>query len=196
MATKKWGKEDDAKLFALFRQPTNGLDPNQTDLKSFKAAHQRFFPEREYKNFAPLYRKKCSEFLLESELSGTRKRSKCNGLSCYSLLTVIIHALISYCCRYPGAEDDDNDSEEEDEDDDEDDEREFQPIDPNSNKMPPKKTTTAGKEKKSDGTVDGISSGVSNMNVSSFKPWELAFAGPYMVKSFMHNNIKGCQVDV
>jgi len=75
MATKKWGKEDDAKLFALFRQPTNGLDPNQTDLKSCKAAHQRFFPEREYKNFAPLYRKKCSEFLLESELSGTRKRS-------------------------------------------------------------------------------------------------------------------------
>lgn len=74
---KSWSKSDDAKLFALFNQANGGLDPNKTDLQSCKAAHQKYFSDREYKNFGPLYRKKCSQFLLDKELSGSRKRGEC-----------------------------------------------------------------------------------------------------------------------
>jgi hypothetical protein len=85
------------------------------------------------------------------------------------------------------AEDDDDDDIEDDAEDD------IELDNDDEAKMPPKKSPAAAKKEPD---VDGVSTGVSNMNVSSYKSWELAFAGPLMVKSFMHNNIKGCQVDV
>lgn len=74
MAQKKWSKEDDAKLLSLFK--SKQIDPDITDLQSVKRAHQRHFPEREYKNFGPLFRKKCAEFNLTQDLNGARKRCK------------------------------------------------------------------------------------------------------------------------
>lgn len=60
--------------------------------------------------------------------------------------------------------------------------------------MPPKKAATAKKEAPD---VDGISAGVGGLNVSAAsKSFDLSFSGPFMIKHFIHNTQKACQVDV
>jgi hypothetical protein len=94
---KKWGKEDDSKkLFALFN--SNQLDPNQTDLKSCKHAFEIFFQGegRDYKNFGPLYRKKCAKFQLAAKLGNSHKRCKLQRMQSFALLATI--CFLSHIC--------------------------------------------------------------------------------------------------
>ena len=71
---------DDAKLSALFRKKTaNGSKPliDTTDLnvKTVKAVNDKYFPDKIYKNFGPVYRKKARAWNLAQELSGSRKKT-------------------------------------------------------------------------------------------------------------------------
>jgi hypothetical protein len=51
---KKWGKEDDAKLAALFRE--NTVDPEKLTAKDICAVRDRHFPDRRnYDSFAALF---------------------------------------------------------------------------------------------------------------------------------------------
>jgi hypothetical protein len=72
----RWGTADDAKLLQLFRTPHNGVDATKLDVESVKAIHSKFFPEKKYANFAPLYRGKARAFNVSQTLDGHRKR-KC-----------------------------------------------------------------------------------------------------------------------
>lgn len=64
--------------------------------------------------------------------------------------------------------------------------------------MPPKKATAVPKKAAAEAAgISGISEGISGMSVSSsFKMFEMSFCGPFMIKSFVWNNQRGCQVDV
>jgi hypothetical protein len=94
--------------------------------------------------------------------------------------------LLSIIARI-GAADEDLDDDEAEKDFDDDEEQE-------DTKMPPKKATPS----KKDPDVDAVNTAVSNLSVNSAasKSFELSFSGPYMIKSFIHNAVKGCQVDV
>jgi hypothetical protein len=76
-------------------------------------------------------------------------------------------------------EDEDDDSEEEGEDDTE------MPASKKDKKATPKK----------DG-VDGVTEGVSTMAVGIFSSFSMDMKLPFMVKHFLDNNQKACQVDV
>ena len=71
---KRWGAPDDAKLVELFRAPRNGVDPKELATECVKAVHRKYFRERTYASFAPLYREKAHTFLVGHTLDGHRKR--------------------------------------------------------------------------------------------------------------------------
>jgi hypothetical protein len=73
-----WGTAGDAKLLQLFRTPHNGVDATKLDMESVKAIHSKFFPEKKYANFAPLYRGKARAFNVSQTLDGHRK-GKCTS---------------------------------------------------------------------------------------------------------------------
>lgn len=70
----RWGTADDAKLLQLFRTPHNGVDPTKLDIHSVKAVYTKYFGEKKYANFAPLYRGKARQFNVSRTLDGHRKR--------------------------------------------------------------------------------------------------------------------------
>lgn len=69
----RWNKADDAKLIQLWRTTRNGVDPLKLDVPSVKAVHQRYFPDKKYENFAPIYRNKARQFQVGTTLDGHRK---------------------------------------------------------------------------------------------------------------------------
>ena len=74
-AAPKWGKQDDAKLAALFRKKLSkgGVSPQDLGRDNIEKVRQTHFPERAYRNFAPLFRRKARAFNVESSLAGARK---------------------------------------------------------------------------------------------------------------------------
>lgn len=73
MSNVRWGKPDDAKLIELFRVAHNGVDPNRLDIPSVRAVQEKYWPEKKYESFAPLYRKKARKFLAARTLDGHRR---------------------------------------------------------------------------------------------------------------------------
>ena len=73
---KKWGKEDDAKLAELFRRGprAGGVSPRDLGNKAVESTRDKYFKEREYKNFAPLFRKKARAWNLNQTLNGARRK--------------------------------------------------------------------------------------------------------------------------
>ena len=74
----RWNREHDAKLKILFRKKSaNGKKPliDTTDLScaTIKQVNKAHFPEFDYGNFGPLYRKKARAWNLEQTLAGSRK---------------------------------------------------------------------------------------------------------------------------
>ena len=69
-----WSDEDDAKLAQLYRQKKI----SSTDLHkdTIHKVNDKYFPEREFKNFSPLFKTKCAQWNLNSYLTGRRKKSK------------------------------------------------------------------------------------------------------------------------
>ena len=78
---RRWGKEDDAKLSSLFATARNSVNPKDLSVAAVKAVHNKFFPEKDYRNFAPLYRAKARAFQVGKTLEGHRQRKSIPSLS-------------------------------------------------------------------------------------------------------------------
>ena len=70
----RWSKEDDAKLLSLFDTPRNSVNPKDLSVTAVKAVHKKYFPEKDYRNFAPRYRAKARTYLVGRSLDGHRQR--------------------------------------------------------------------------------------------------------------------------
>jgi hypothetical protein len=97
MTAKKWGKEDDAKLAELFRLgPRNGgVTTKDLSAKAVKKVNDTHFPERAYKNFVPLFRKKARAYNLNQTLNGARR--KFHSVSLAMVLVHSLQSLLSLC---------------------------------------------------------------------------------------------------
>lgn len=71
---KRWDKQDDAKLSSLFETPRNSVNPKDLSVAAVKAVHKKYFPKKDYRNFAPLYRAKARDFEFGRTLEGHRQR--------------------------------------------------------------------------------------------------------------------------
>ena len=69
-----WGKNEDLKLHRLFkiRNDRGGVDSRDLTQKSVKAVQEKNFPDRPYKNFAPLFRSKARRWNINHALLGAR----------------------------------------------------------------------------------------------------------------------------
>ena len=68
-----WSDPDDAKLAQLFRQKKISSTDLSRDAIKKANAH---FPDRDPKNFNPLFKGKCAQWNLNKFLTGRRKKSK------------------------------------------------------------------------------------------------------------------------
>ena len=73
-SNKAWGKNEDLKLHRLFRirNDRGGVDSRDLTQKSVKAVQEKNFPDRPYKNFAPLFRNKARRWNINHALLGAR----------------------------------------------------------------------------------------------------------------------------
>jgi hypothetical protein len=73
--TPKWNKGDDKKLAELFRRGKKDHGVNSKDLskESIHKVIEKFYPERNYKSFAPLFRTKARAYNLGQSLAGARR---------------------------------------------------------------------------------------------------------------------------
>ena len=73
-STTVWGKNEDLKLHRLFkvRNDRGGVDSRDLTQKSVKAVQEKNFPDRPYKNFAPLFRSKARRWNINHALLGAR----------------------------------------------------------------------------------------------------------------------------
>jgi hypothetical protein len=74
----KWAAADDAKLSHIFRKGSKngGVDTGDLSLAYVKSVHSKHFPARDYKNFAPLFRKKARAWNIAKSLEGSRRGPK------------------------------------------------------------------------------------------------------------------------
>ena len=73
-STTVWGKNEDLKLHRLFkiRDDRGGIDPRDLTQKKVKKVQEAHFPDRPYKNFAPLFRSKARRWNINHALLGAR----------------------------------------------------------------------------------------------------------------------------
>lgn len=71
----KWGKEHNLKLQSLFlkRNERGGVNSNDLNSDYIKRVLRQHFPDRQYNNFAPLFRAKARKFNLNEALDGARQ---------------------------------------------------------------------------------------------------------------------------
>lgn len=67
----RWSKLDDINLFDLFQ--SGKVDATALSSFNIEQVRAEFFPDREYKNFAPLYRKKARKWNTEQAVVGGRR---------------------------------------------------------------------------------------------------------------------------
>ena len=73
--TQPWRKTEDLKLQKLFqlRDDRNGVDPTDLQQETIKVVRAQHFPDRAYKNFAPLFRSKARKWNLNNALLNSRR---------------------------------------------------------------------------------------------------------------------------
>ena len=73
--TQPWGKTEDLKLQKLFqlRNDRGGVDPTDLQQETIKVVRVQHFPDRAYKNFAPLFRSKARKWNLNKALLNSRR---------------------------------------------------------------------------------------------------------------------------
>ena len=86
----RWKREHDAKLRALYRKKNHSgnkplIDTRDLSCKTIKAINDQHFPEFDYANFGPLYRKKARAWNLEQELAGSRRQETTSTASSTSV---------------------------------------------------------------------------------------------------------------
>ena len=72
---KVWGKVDDAKLSALFRKPPSrgGVSSHDLSQKAIEKVCTTHWPNRPYKSFSQLFRKKARKWNINKTLQGARE---------------------------------------------------------------------------------------------------------------------------
>ena len=75
VTSTKWGKEHNLKLQGLFLKRNDRGGVNSKDLNSdyIKRVFRQHFPDRQYNNFAPLFRAKARKFNLNEALDDARQ---------------------------------------------------------------------------------------------------------------------------
>jgi hypothetical protein len=81
---KKWGKDEDAKLASLFRKGLThgGVSSKDLTADTIKAINNKYFKERDPKNFSPLFRAKAQAWNIDQSLTGARSKFA-HVLSCH-----------------------------------------------------------------------------------------------------------------
>jgi hypothetical protein len=76
MTAAKWSKADDAKLAELFRKGTrnHGISTKDLSAKYIHKVIKDHFPDREFKNFSVLFRRKARAWNLNQTLQGQRRK--------------------------------------------------------------------------------------------------------------------------
>ena len=71
---KRWSKQQDEKILSLFEKQVSrgGISSEDLSKKTIANIVSKFFPERTYSNFAPLFRRKAREYNLNKSLTGLR----------------------------------------------------------------------------------------------------------------------------
>ena len=74
-STKALGKNEDLTLQRLFklRNDRGGVDSQYLTQENIKAVREAHFPDRSYRNFAPLFRNKARKWKLSNALIASRK---------------------------------------------------------------------------------------------------------------------------
>ena len=85
----KWGKAEDAKLANLFKAPRNLVNPRDLSIEAVKAVHKKYFSDRNYNSFAPLYRAKARAFEVGKSLEGHRESKLFFFLLVFSFHTIL-----------------------------------------------------------------------------------------------------------
>lgn len=68
----RWGNADDQKLANLFLE--GKIPYTNVSLAQTKAIHHKYFNQFPFRNFSPLFKKKCRQWTLEQSLKGKRDR--------------------------------------------------------------------------------------------------------------------------
>ena len=197
-AGERWDKADDAKLLHVFKTEP-GLE-KKLETADVQDVFRRHFPGKKFVNFSPVYKRKARQYALTQTLNKARKKEaeQKKGKRGKFLVGVLCnHSVLSssflFCCRYIDIdkvdEDDSSETDEEGSDEEEDNSAEDEDT-----KMPPKKTPSKAAAKPK-ATVESATNSMASMSVSGFKPYSMAFQSPYMVRSFLHNDRKGCTVE-
>jgi hypothetical protein len=71
----KWNKGDDKKLAELFRRgkKDHGVDSKDLTKENIHKVIEKYYPDRNYKSFAPLFRTKARAYNLGQSLAGARR---------------------------------------------------------------------------------------------------------------------------
>ena len=91
-----WNKSDDKKLKALFLKQVRkgGIDPQDLDSKTIHQVIANHWPDRKYKTFAPLYKRKARQYNIGQSKSGARKKATCK-LFCFIISFYLINPLLT-----------------------------------------------------------------------------------------------------
>lgn len=94
---KKWGKEEDAKLAALFsKKPSRGgVSTKDLSKPAIEKVRNEHFKDRSYTAFSTLYRKKARQWNLNQSLTGARGKQMKN--QCMIGCFYCSHQLIFSC---------------------------------------------------------------------------------------------------
>ena len=92
-----WTQADNQKLLSLFRKPPSkgGIDTEDLSVKAVQAIHKKHWPGEEYKNFAPLFRRKARSWNVNKTLTGgCRKLMLLLFLACHMQCLLLIFLLV------------------------------------------------------------------------------------------------------
>ena len=95
---RTWNRDNDAKLLTLLdKGKRRGIDSLNLD-KNYIEGHviKNFFPDRVYKTFNPLYRRKIRQYNLNKTLEGVRNERKLKPIR-YNYQKLSLLTLSSYC---------------------------------------------------------------------------------------------------
>lgn len=67
----RWGPDDDTRLLQFIKN--NQIDPSDLSKEGIEKVRAEFYPERPYKGFSTLFRKKIRKWNIEQTLAGRRK---------------------------------------------------------------------------------------------------------------------------
>lgn len=100
-ALRRWSPADDAKVLGLFGKPPSrgGVSAKDTSHKAIESVRLAYWPKKNYRSFAQLYRRKATKWIIEQAKKGARA-GECSFVIaqplCYSLLINFLASLMNF----------------------------------------------------------------------------------------------------